>query len=112
MRRIKRKAVALIVCAVALLILVVWTLWANTALQVNEYVISSDVLPQNFDGFRIAQVSDVHCIDAELEVSNIYETVEASEPDIIVLTGDVLESSKGIATAKALLSDLVSIAPC
>lgn len=112
MIRIKRKAVALIVCAVALLILVIWTLWANTALQVNEYVISSDELPQSFNGFRIAQVSDVHCIDAELEVSNIYETVEASEPDIIVFTGDVLESSKGIATAKELLSDLVDISPC
>lgn len=45
--------------AVILIVLFVWTLWGNTALEANEYEIISDRIPQSFAGFRIAQVSDI-----------------------------------------------------
>ena len=44
---------------IILIVLTVWTLWGNTALEVNEFEIKSGRIPQNFDGFRIAQVSDI-----------------------------------------------------
>ena len=51
-----------ILCALAgiFLVLIVWTAWGNTALELNTYTISSRELPDAFDGYRIAQVSDLH----------------------------------------------------
>ena len=75
-----------------LIILIGWTLWGNTALEVNEYEIMSDRIPQGFDGFRIAQVSDLH--NAEFGEGNekLIELLSQTEPDIIVITGDLIDS--------------------
>ena len=50
----------LIVSVLVILCIGIWTLWGNTALEVNEYEIVSDRIPEAFSGFRIAQVSDLH----------------------------------------------------
>ena len=48
-----------IICVLVgiLLVLIVWTAWGNTALELNTYTISSRELPDAFDGYRVAQVS-------------------------------------------------------
>ena len=43
-----------------LLLLTGWTLWGNKALEINEYKIKSSRIPEEFSGFRIAQISDLH----------------------------------------------------
>ena len=35
----------------------------GTAIEVNVYEITSDRIPSGFDGFRIAQVSDLQAVD-------------------------------------------------
>lgn len=55
-----RKKRVLFVVVFVLVVLIVWTLWGNTALEVNEYEVVSDRIPQGFEGFRIAHVSDLH----------------------------------------------------
>ena len=37
-----------------------WLLWGNSALMTSEYFVTSPRLPTGFEGFRIAQVSDLH----------------------------------------------------
>ena len=89
----KRKIIWTLSFAVLILIvLTVWTLWGNTALEVNEYEIVSDRIPQSFEGFRIAHVSDLH--NAEFGEGNekLIELLSQTEPDIIVLTGDLIDS--------------------
>ena len=54
------KSAVLTVIALGLVVLVIWTAWANTALECNTYTVTSTKLPAAFDGFRIAQVSDLH----------------------------------------------------
>ncbi len=54
------KKTVLIVSVLVILCLGIWTLWGNIALEVNEYEIVSDRIPEAFTGFRIAQVSDLH----------------------------------------------------
>ena len=89
----KRKRKWILSFAVLILIvLTVWTLWGNTALEVNEYEIMSDRIPQGFEGFRIAQVSDLH--NAEFGEGNekLIQLLSQTDPDIIVLTGDLIDS--------------------
>ena len=87
-----RKKRVLFVVVFVLVVLIVWTLWGNTALEVNEYEVVSDRIPQGFEGFRIVQVSDLH--NAEFGEGNekLIQLLSQTDPDIIVLTGDLIDS--------------------
>lgn len=88
----RRKKWILSLSALILIVLTAWTLWANTALEVNEYEIMSDRIQKGFEGFRIAQVSDLHNEEFEEGNENLIELLSQTEPDIIVLTGDLIDS--------------------
>lgn len=96
-----------------LLILIVWTAWGNAALELNTYTISSRGLPDAFDGYRIAQVSDLH--NAEFGDGNqrLLDMLREAEPDMIAITGDLIDSRKtNTAVALAFAEEAVRIAPC
>ena len=92
MMKRNKKRVILIVTAVLLVVLCGWTIWGNTALKINEYEIMSNKIPEEFTGFRIAQVSDLH--NAEFGEGNekLIELLSLSRPDMIVITGDLIDS--------------------
>ena len=95
------------------LALIVWTAWGNTALELNTYTISSRELPDSFDGYRIAQVSDLH--NAEFGEGNqrLLDMLRKAEPDMIAITGDLIDSRKtNIAVALAFAKEAVKFAPC
>lgn len=86
------KKTVLIVSVLVILCLGIWTLWGNIALEVNEYEIMSDRIPQGFDGFRIAQVADLHNKDFEEGYGQLLTLLSEINPDIIVVTGDLIDS--------------------
>ena len=88
----RRKKRTLSFAVIILIVLTVWTLWGNTALEVNEYEIMSDRIPQSFDGFRIAQISDLHNAEFGEVNEKLIALLAQSDPDIIVLTGDLIDS--------------------
>ena len=87
----KTKKIILPCVLLVLALLIVWTLWGNTALQVSEYHIVSGRIPQGFDGFRIAQVSDLHNAEFGEDNKTLFELLSRTEPDIIVVTGDLVD---------------------
>lgn len=98
-----------IVCLM-LALLTIWLLWGNTALEVNTFVIEDGEIPAAFDGFRIAQVSDLHNTPFW---EKVVEALEAAEPDIIVLTGDLIDSSNtDVEAALEFAERSAEIAPC
>lgn len=108
----KKKTIALAVIAV-IVALVVWTAWGNTALQLNTYTISSEELPDAFDGYRIAHISDLH--NAEMGDGNkkLLAMLREAEPDIIAITGDMIDSrNTNVAVALAFAEEAMLIAPC
>ena len=108
----KIKFILLLILA-ALVLLIVWIAWGNTALQLNSYTIASENLPKAFDGFRIAQVSDLHNAEMGKENEKLISMLADAEPDMIVLTGDLIDSQKtDIDTALAFAKKAVQIAPC
>ena len=112
-KRILTKKKTICILSGILLILIVWTAWGNTALELNTYTISSRGLPDAFDGYRIAQVSDLH--NAEFGDGNqrLLDMLREAEPDMIAITGDLIDSRKtNIAVALAFAEEAVRIAPC
>ena len=86
------KKTVLIVSVLVILCLGIWTLWGNIALEVNEYEIVSDRIPEAFTGFRIAQVSDLHNKDFGEGYGQLLTLLSQINPDIIVVTGDLIDS--------------------
>ena len=108
----KKKTIALAVIAV-IVALVVWTVWGNTALELNTYTVNSEELPSVFDGYRIAHVSDLH--NAEMGDGNekLLAMLREAEPDIIAITGDMIDSrNTNVAVALAFAVEAMLIAPC
>ena len=82
-------------------------------MELNTYTISSRGLPDAFDGYRIAQISDLH--NAEFGDGNqrLLDMLREAEPDMIAITGDLIDSRKtNIAVALAFAEEAVRIAPC
>lgn len=99
--------------AILLLVLVVWTVWSNTALELNTYMVGSKELPDAFDGYRIAHVSDLH--NAEMGDGNekLLAVLREAEVDIIAITGDMIDSrNTDVEVALAFAEKAVQIAPC
>ena len=104
-----------IICVLAgiLLVLIVWTAWGNTSLELNTYTISSRELPDAFDSYRIAQVSDLHNAKFGDGNQRLLEILREAEPDMIAITGDLIDSRKtNIAVALAFAKEAVKIASC
>lgn len=107
------KKYGVLIIGVVLLSLVLWTIWGNTALQLNEYIVSSDKLPVEFEGYRIAQISDLHNAEFGEGNSKLLELLKKAEPDVIVMTGDLIDSrNTKIQVAIDFAKEAVKIAPC
>lgn len=100
-------------CAVSVLMaLVIWTVWGNTALMESTVTISSSRIPPAFSGFCIAQISDLHNAEFGKDNSTLLRMLSESEPDMIVITGDLVDSAHtDIDTALAFATEAVRIAP-
>lgn len=98
---------------VSLLVLVGWVLWGNTALECSIYPIYSNILPESFEGYRIAQVSDLHNAQFGADNQQLLDMLESSQPDIIVLTGDLVDSRRtNLSIALSFARNAARIAPC
>ena len=100
----------LLAFAAAAAVLLAWTLWSNSAPEVTEYSVTAASLPEEFDGFRIVQISDLHNADFYEEVAAL---TAGAEPDIIVFTGDLVDANHtDIDAALSMVAMAVEIAPC
>ncbi len=87
-------------------------LWENTALETNTYLIEDSRIPSGFDGLRIAQVSDLHNGHMGPSNAQVLEALKAAEPDVILLTGDLIDSRhRDIAAVLEFAREAVKLAP-
>ena len=109
----KKKFIFLAVAAAVLVALVIWIAWGNTALELNTYTISSSKLPQSFDGYRIAHVSDLHNTEMGKDNEKLLAMLRDADPDMIAITGDLIDSrNTDIEVALQFIREAVKIAPC
>lgn len=112
MNRNKKKIIIISIIFAVLAAISVWIAWGNSALMVNEISVTSDELPQSFSGYKIAQVSDLHNAQFGKDNEKLIEKLNECEPDIIVLTGDLIDSyHTNIDVSISFAEKAVQIAP-
>lgn len=109
-RMTKRKWLLLIT---AFLIFGIWfSYYENNVIGISKYEISSDKLPDGFVSYRIVQLSDLHSKEFGKDQSTIVGKISKLKPDLIVVTGDLVDARKyQIANGMTLMKKLTALAP-
>ncbi|MFR6024029.1 MAG: metallophosphoesterase [Oscillospiraceae bacterium] len=108
----KRRVIVLITAAVLVPALLIWLLWANSSPASTQVTVASGALPEAFEGFKIAHVSDLHNAVFGRKNEKLLSLIRAAEPDIIAITGDLIDSRHtDIDSALAFVEAAAEIAP-
>ncbi|MGO1590189.1 MAG: metallophosphoesterase [Alkalibacterium gilvum] len=105
----KRKPYKIGLMLILLAVLAYFLYWGNNAIEVSRYNYKNAELPENFNGYKIAHVSDLH---NKAFGDELIDRIEKQQPDIIVITGDLIDSNRtDLAVAKAFLEEAKIHAP-
>ena len=108
----KRRVIVLIIAAVLVPALLIWLLWANSSPAATQVTVASGALPEAFEGFKIAHVSDLHNAVFGRKNEKLLSLIRAAKPDIIAITGDLIDSRHtDIDSALAFVEAAAEIAP-
>lgn len=95
-----------------IIILIPFCLFQNKHLVITTYTYESEKLGADLDGYRIVQISDLHNAEFGKENKKLLETIRSCSPDIIVITGDLVDSNHtNVERAVAFVNEAVKIAP-
>lgn len=95
-----------------MLLLLLGLLWYQQfGLQVTKTQVYSGYLPEAFSGFRIVQLSDLHGRQFGQDNRWLLRQVQQLRPDLIAVTGDLLETDSQLSQALTLLTALAEVAP-
>ncbi len=81
--------------------------------QVVRVNIDLPELPAAFDGFKIAQISDIHADDSmnQRKLARIVKLINRQQPDVVAMTGDFSTLEPDAATSKLLAEGLGKLSP-
>ena len=109
----KKRRIVFGILAILLSVLILWTVGGNTALELNRYTVASERLPEGFDGYRIAHVSDLHNTEMGKENEKLLTMLREAAPDMIAITGDLIDCRRtDIEVALQFTAAAMEIAPC
>jgi len=92
MKRIKKNSVILSFILIAFAVLYLYC--QNTVLQVSHYEVNSSKIISDSDEYKIVQISDFHNAKNKWLRKQIKTQIEKEKADIIVITGDFIDSRK------------------
>ncbi|MBQ9011432.1 MAG: metallophosphoesterase [Bacilli bacterium] len=72
-------------------------------IKVHEYNIKSEKITENFNGFKIVHVTDIHYgrVFNKQDLKKLINKINNFEPDIVVFTGDLIDKDTKMTTTKA-----------
>lgn len=86
-----------------------YLVWQNNALQVSHFNYTHPSIPEDFDGFTVVQVSDLHNKDFR---GRLTDRINDENPDLIAVTGDVIDRNRtDIPVAIEALEEMMALAP-
>lgn len=89
----KSNILKLLIVIVLIALVTVFVYYNNTHLVVTEYSYTNAKLPESIDGYCIVQISDLHNANFGRDNEKLLEKIRICNPDIIVITGDMVDCS-------------------
>lgn len=107
----RRPLVWLLVILAVLALGTLWFQWQCWGIQTTHTEVPVNGLPEGFEGFRIVHLSDLHGHEYGPNSEELLEKVRAEEPELIVITGDLIDREEQFGMVPALAKGLAAIAP-
>ena len=95
------------IALLALVLFAVIACWQG--LIVRKYTLEMHKLTESI---RVVQISDLHACRYGRNQRNLIRKIEALEPDVIVLTGDIADEDKSLDAVEAFLTQITAKFPC
>lgn len=92
-KKFKKILIIPLILFIIVLLIVYSRYKATTGLKINEHIIKSETIPESFKGTKIIHLSDIHyknTVDKKY-LEKIIEEINKTKPDILILTGDLLD---------------------
>lgn len=87
-------------------------LWQNNSIQISDFTYCNAKIPADFNNFKIVHISDLHNKLFGHKQSQLLGHVKSLSPDIIVISGDLIDRRKfDLEKAMDFIDGAVSIAP-
>ncbi|MBE5822069.1 MAG: metallophosphoesterase [Clostridiales bacterium] len=83
----KKMIIVFIMLIVLVAIYLIYGYFTSKKVVLSKYIIESNKIPDSFNEFKIIQISDLHDMK---HIDEIYNNVILENPDIIVMTGDMI----------------------
>jgi uncharacterized protein len=97
---------------IGMALLIYFFYFQNNSIVTSEYTIKSDKVPQNFNGYKIVQLSDLHSKSFGNGQSELVNKVKKSQADLVLFTGDLIDSKRyDEKSSLILMKKLVEVAP-
>ncbi len=79
-------------CLVFIILFILWIIRGNIKVETTNISISNEKIPEGFNGFTIAHISDLHNARFGKDNAELLKKIKAASPDIIIITGDLIDS--------------------
>ena len=90
----KKKEIIICSSIIMSCLLLIYFYYENTTLQITNYSISSSKIPNEFNDYKIIQISDYHNERSNRLNKFLIEKLKNEKPDIIVITGDFIDPNR------------------
>jgi len=102
----------IIIAIVAAIFVICFLVWQNNGIVITSSEYTNAKIPEEFDNFKIAHISDLHNKRFGRGQSVILRKLEGISPDIIVITGDLIDRRRyNLEAAMEFIEGALEIAP-
>ncbi len=105
----------LIIVMILLIFIITFCYWQNNNIVVTNIDYVNSKIPSGFNGCKILQISDLHNKEFGANQKNLISLTKEINPDIIVITGDLIDSRRtnkdNMNIATSYIKSAVDIAP-
>ena len=106
------KKIICIVVAVTITFTILSLGYGNFYVDVEHFIVETNDLSSKSNGYKIAHISDYHNRGSELVDKQIFDALETEKPDIIVVSGDLVDTDKtNVDVAILFVENLCKFAP-
>ena len=107
-----KRIITIVIILIVLLLVGIYLYFENNTLEVSKYDINSSKISKEFNGYKIAQISDFHNTKSSKLKKSIIESLKEEKPNIIVITGDLIDSYRtNIDISINFIKEINEIAP-
>jgi len=102
----------IIIWLIVIFSIMVFCIWQNNSITITESDYINSKIPEEFNNFKIAHISDLHNKEFGENQEYILSKLKSIAPDVIVITGDLIDRRRfNLDKAMTFVEGAVEIAP-